>query len=66
MSDTPNTTESRKTFLAYCGPLFGKIGRKYVQLTMTAEQVDELERERDELLRVVEELREQCAKPQAT
>lgn len=37
--------------MKYAGPLYGKIGRRFVPLTMTSQQVDALESERDQLSR---------------
>jgi len=37
--------------MKYEGPLYGKIGRRFVPLTMTSQQVDALQAERDQLSR---------------
>lgn len=37
--------------MKYEGPLYGKIGRRFVPLTMTSQQVDALQSERDQLSR---------------
>lgn len=37
--------------MKYEGPLYGKIGRRFVPLTMTSQQVDALQAERDQISR---------------
>ena len=42
--------------MKYEGPLYGKIGRRFVPLTMTSQQVDALQAERDQLSRELSSL----------
>lgn len=43
--------------MKYAGKLYGKIGRKYIPLKLTSDDVDTLERERDEALKERDEWR---------
>ena len=45
-----------EVFFAYRGPLFGKRGRRYIPLKMSSEDVDAMERDRDNLREILRRL----------
>jgi len=44
--------------VTYTGKLWGKVGRRTIPLKMTSEDVDSLERERDEVLKLLKTVHE--------
>lgn len=46
------------SFIKYTGPLFGKIGRRFIPLLLLAEEVDKLQADHDELIEAITAFRD--------
>jgi len=46
------------SFIQYKGPLFGRIGRRYIPVCMLAEEVDQLQADHDKLLEAIKAFRD--------